>query len=88
MSTDDTVTSIILQRLQSIEDKLDSMQTAGCSKASSHERTEDNVARLFDRVGELERAQAEGRGKLAVLVAILTAAVGLFFEWIGRHMPA
>jgi len=30
--------------------------------------------------------QSEGRGKLVVIVAILTAAAGLLFEWIGKHL--
>jgi hypothetical protein len=34
----------------------------------------------------LEKAQAEGRGKLAMIVAILSAASGLFFAWIGKHL--
>jgi len=30
--------------------------------------------------------QAEGRGKLVVIVAILTTAAGLLFEWIGKRL--
>ena len=85
MSNDDTVTGIILARLERIEGKLDIMQTTGCAKAEKHERTHDDVVELFRRVNEVERLQAEGRGKLVVIVAILTAAAGLLFEWIGRQ---
>ena len=85
MSNDDTVTGIILARLERIECKLDLMQTSGCAKAETHERTHDNVNELFHRMREVERVQAEGRGKLVVIVAILTAAAGLLFEWIGRQ---
>lgn len=85
MSNDDTVTGIILARLERIEGKLDIMQTSGCAKAEKHERTHDDVVELFRRVREIERAQAEGRGKLVVIVAILTAAAGMLFEWIGRQ---
>ena len=85
MSNDETVTGIILARLERIESKLDSMQTSGCAKGQAHERTHDDVVELFRRVREVERAQAEGRGKLVVIVAILTSAAGLLFEWIGRQ---
>ena len=86
MSNDETVTSIILARLERIEGKLDSIQAQGCSKAESHLRMHDDVVELFRRVREVERAQAEGRGKLVVIVAILTSAAGLLFEWIGKHL--
>ena len=85
MSNDETVTSIILARLERIESKLDNIQAHGCSKAEKHERTREDVVELFRRVREVERAQAEGRGKLVVIVAILTSAAGLLFEWIGRQ---
>ena len=85
MSDDDRVTTIILQRLERIEGKLDSIQAQGCSKAESHLRMHDDVVELFSRIREVERVQAEGRGKLVVIVAILTTAAGLLFEWIGRQ---
>ena len=84
MSNDDTVTGIILARLERIESKLDIMQTSGCAKAEKHERTHDDVVELFRRIRDVERVQDEGRGKLVVIVAILTTAAGLLFEWIGR----
>ena len=83
--SDERITDLILQRLERIEGKLDLMQTSGCAKAEKHERTHDDVVELFSRIREVERAQAEGRGKLVVIVAILTAAAGLLFEWIGRQ---
>jgi len=86
MSNDETVTGIILARLERIEAKLDSIQAQGCSKAEKHERTHDDVVELFSRIREVERVQAEGRGKLVVIVAILTTAAGLLFEWIGRRL--
>ena len=85
MSNDDTVTGIILARLERIESKLDSIQAQGCSKAEKHERTHDDVVELFRRIRDVERVQAEGRGKLVVIVAIMTSAAGLLFEWIGRQ---
>ena len=86
MSNDETVTGIILARLERIESKLDSMQTFGCAKAEKHERTREDVVELFRRMREVERVQAEGRGKLVVIVAILTTAAGLLFEWIGKRL--
>jgi hypothetical protein len=47
MSNDDTVTGIILARLERIEGKLDNMQTSGCAKAEKHERTREDVVELF-----------------------------------------
>ena len=84
--SDERITDLILQRLERIEAKLDNMQTSGCAKAEKHERTREDVVELFRRIREVERAQAEGRGKLVVIVAILTAAAGLLFEWIGKHL--
>ena len=83
--SDERITDLILQRLERIEGKLDLMQTSGCAKAESHERTHDDVVELFRRIREVERVQDEGRGKLVVIVAILTTAAGLLFEWIGRQ---
>lgn len=85
--SDERITDLILQRLERIEGKLDSMQTSGCAKAEKHERTHDDVVELFSRIREVERVQAEGRGKLVVIVAIMTSAAGLLFEWIGRQFP-
>ena len=84
--SDERITDLILQRLERIESKLDSIQAQGCSKAQQHGRTQDDVVELFHRIREVERVQAEGRGKLVVIVAILTAAAGLLFEWIGKHL--
>ena len=84
--SDERITDLILQRLERIEGKLDLMQTSGCAKAEKHERTHDDVVELFRRMREVERVQSEGRGKLVVIVAILTAAAGLLFEWIGKHL--
>ena len=83
--SDERITDLILQRLERIEGKLDSIQAQGCSKAEKHERTRDDVVELFRRIREVERVQDEGRGKLVVIVAILTTAAGLVFEWIGRR---
>ena len=83
--SDERITDLILQRLERIEGKLDSIQAQGCSKAESHLRMHDDVVELFSRIREVERAQAEGRGKLVVIVAIMTSAAGLLFEWIGRQ---
>ena len=74
--SDERITDLILQRLERIEGKLD----------RTHERTQDDVVKLYDRIREVERVQAEGRGKLVVIVAIITSAAGLIFEWIGKRL--
>jgi len=84
--SDERITDLILQRLENIERKIDSIQASGCSKAESHLRMHDDVVELFSRVRDVERVQSEGRGKLVVIVAILTSAAGLLFEWIGKHL--
>jgi septal ring factor EnvC (AmiA/AmiB activator) len=84
--SDERITDLILQRLENIERKIDCIQAQGCSKADSHLRMQANEAELFSRINALERAQAEGRGKLAAVVAILSAASGLLFAWIGKHL--
>ena len=84
--SDERITDLILQRLENIERKLDSIQAQGCSKAESHLRMQANEAELFSRMNALEKAQAEGRGKLAMVVAVLSAASGLFFAWVGKHL--
>ena len=84
--SDERITDLILQRLENIERKLDSIQAQGCSKAESHLRMQANEAELFSRMNALEKAQAEGRGKIAMIVAVLSAASGLFFAWIGKHL--
>ena len=84
--SDERITDLILQRLENIERKIDVIQANGCSKADSHLRMQNNEAELFSRLNALERAQAEGRGKLAAVVAILSAASGLLFAWIGKHL--
>ena len=84
--SDERITDLILQRLENIERKIDGIQAHGCSKAEAHVRMQTNEAELFNRMNALEKAQAEGRGKLAMIVAILSAASGLFFAWIGKHL--
>ena len=84
--SDERITDLILQRLENIERKIDGIQAQGCSKAENHERTHDDVVELFRRIREVERVQDEGRGKLVVIVAILTTAAGLLFEWIGKRL--
>ena len=84
--SDERITDLILQRLENIERKIDGIQAQGCSKAESHLRMQANEAELFSRMSALEKAQAEGRGKIAIIVAVLSAASGLFFAWVGKRM--
>ena len=84
--SNERITDLILQRLENIERKIDGIQAQGCSKAESHLRMQANEAELFSRMNALEKAQAEGRGKIAMIVAVLSAASGLFFAWVGKHL--
>ena len=84
--SDERITDLILQRLENIERKIDIIQAHGCSKAEGHLRMQANEADLFSRMNALEKAQAEGRGKLAMVVAILSSGSGLFFAWVGKHI--
>lgn len=87
MSEDkDRITTIILTRLERIETKLDMMQANGCSKADGHDMMRSDTNELFRRVNAIEKAQAEGRGKIAIIVAVISTASGLFFAWIGKQI--
>jgi len=86
MSDDERVTNIILDRLKTIEDMVRSMQANGCNRAYTHQQMQENEAELFRRMNDVEKVQAEGRGKLVIIVAFISAASGVFFAWIGKHL--
>lgn len=86
MSEDERITNIILERLKSIEAKIDGIQSSGCSRAETHARMQANEAEIFQRLNALERSQAEGRGKLAVAAALCSAAFSLFAIWLGKRI--
>jgi hypothetical protein len=72
--------------LNKIDSKLDTlagqfadMRANGCSKAASHET-------LFDRVRAIETTQAEGRGKMGVVIAIATAVGMKVLELLGSNV--
>jgi Fic family protein len=74
-------------RQQRIEQKIDHLSQKGCSKAESHDRIESNQGTIFARLLQVELAQAEGRGRMAIAAAIAGALLATAFAWIGRHLP-
>jgi hypothetical protein len=70
--TNDDVQRLILNKLQALEDKFDTMIREGCAKAPGHALALSQQEGMFKRIRELEINQAEGKGKLVVVVAIVT----------------
>lgn len=81
-----TTEQMVIEELRYIRSSLDELKKNGCAKASLHKIIEDNQEEIFLRLHAVENAQAEGRGKLAMIVAGLSAASGLLFAWIGKHL--
>jgi hypothetical protein len=82
----DDMTSLILRKLDTLEAKMDSMMTNGCAKVTTHSEVVNNQREIFSRLGVVERAQAEGKGKLAVACAVLGALVAFGLQWLGKHI--
>ena len=84
------IEQIILDRLGRIEDKLEQISTHGCAKFEGHKIIKSQQDGLFDRVRIIEKAQAEGRGKLMVAMllvgAIIAGSMAMLFRWIGTHI--
>jgi hypothetical protein len=79
-----SVMDMVLDRLNQIDAKVDQLMKNGCSKASRHESIESGQSELFKRVRSLEDSRSEGKGKLAVAVAVGSALLTLFFMWLGK----
>lgn len=79
------VMDLVLERLGQLDFKLDTLMAKGCSKADSHERIDRGQSELFSRVRSLEESRAEGKGRLAVAVAIASTGITLFVTWIGKQ---
>jgi hypothetical protein len=84
------INDMIMEQLKAIREKLDRIAENGCSKALSHVVVEKNLDGIFKRVNQLEVSQAEGRGKLAIFVALASSAasaiITLGITWITKHM--
>lgn len=65
--------------LHRIEDKLDQIAMNGCAKAEQHR---DHEVRLRS----VERENAEGRGKAAVIGMAAGAVASVVFGWLGKHI--
>lgn len=85
------INDMIMGELKTIREKIDRIAENGCSKATNHVAVEKNQEDIFKRVNQLEVAQAEGRGKLAIFVALSSSAASAFItlgiSWITKHMP-
>lgn len=85
------INDMIMGELKMIREKLDRIAENGCSKATNHATIDDSLKGIFKRVNNLEVAQAEGRGKLAIFVALASSAASAFItlgiSWITKHMP-
>jgi hypothetical protein len=71
----DDVTTIILNKLNSIETKLDGVITNGCSKAGQHSDIEQ-------RVRATEKWQSDASGKLWGVTAVIGAAWTLIATYV------
>ena len=84
------IEQIILKRLERIENKLEQISTHGCAKVESHDIIKNQQSEIFDRVRVIEKAQAEGRGKLIIAMilfgSIITGLIAMFFRWVGNQM--
>jgi hypothetical protein len=83
--TNDDVQQLILNKLTALELKVDTMIREGCAKAPGHALVGSQQEGLFKRIRELELAQAEGKGKLVVVVAIISIIITAFLTWLGKH---
>ena len=85
------INDMIMGELKTIREKIDRIAENGCSKVTNHAVVENNLKGIFKRVNQLEVAQAEGRGKLAIFVALSSSAASAFItlgiSWITKHMP-
>jgi hypothetical protein len=86
MSDTTSIQNIILAKLTTLEGKIDKMAENGCSKATTHAHIVAQQDGIYERVRKLELAQAEGKGRLAVAVAILSTVITLGMTWLGKHL--
>jgi hypothetical protein len=86
MSDRQSILGMFQTQLNRIEDKLDAVIKGGCAKAEEHARAVEKTDDLARRVGILETARAESRGKWAVIGAIAGVLAGPLVTWIGRRL--
>ena len=78
------VEELILGELKQIRERVDRMAENGCAKAIQHERHDRENTELFKRVRSLEESRAEGRGKVALIVAVASTGMTLFTAWVSK----
>lgn len=62
-----------------IEGKIDKIASNGCARSEQH-------ANHDERLRAVERLQSEGRGRAAVIGAIVAMIMSAFFAWVGRNV--
>jgi len=62
----------VLSKLSAIETQL----KAGEKMMADHE----------ERLRKMERDYAEAKGRVAVIAAVISAALGIFYVWLGKHL--
>jgi len=62
----------VLSKLAAIDQKL----THGEEMMKDHE----------ERLRKMERDYAEAKGRVAIIAAAISAALGIFYVWIGKHL--
>ena len=71
---------------KAIEERIEKLMREGCAKANMYGTISLNQSEIFSRLGVVERAQAEGKGKLAAACAVLGAFVAFGLQWLGKHL--
>ena len=84
MSTD--TERFLMARLEQIDQKLDRIIERGCSRVNEHALFREQTTLLFDKVNGLEKAAAEGKGRLAVIMGLISTVVGIGCAYIGKRM--
>lgn len=83
---DKTAEQMLINKLDSVSEKLDQLVQHGCPRAADHQEIRDSQREIFKRLLDVETAQAEGRGKLAVAMVFLGAVISFGFQWLGNHV--
>lgn len=81
-----TVMDLVLESLEEIKEDLKDLKGNGCSKAPVHAILERSQENLFNRVRIVEQAQAEGKGRLAVVMVLAGALLSFGLQWLGSKL--
>lgn len=78
--------NMVIAKLETLEKKMDTILLHGCAKSADYEQMRDDQRELFKRVKDVELAQAEGKGKLAVFAVLVGAVLTFAMQWLGKHI--